>query len=363
MITTILIAHIYKPGSAATNRIWAYAKSYRELGQDVILVLGSRSEFIITEPQGVEIVSCVGKNVNRLMAKEIKSRYTPGMAIQIYGTPGLCWYLPKNKFPIFCEYTEVPFYGHKKTIVSIIKESLKLWLTKRTKGLFVISESLKDYYNRNGFQSVEIINMFVDPSRFIDNQKEDGRYIAYCGKISYFKDGVDSLIKAYKLFSQDYPDYKLKIIGGFETLETEAKLKELVKSLGLSNLVEFTGKVSPDCMPSLLCGATILALARPNNEQAKYGFPTKLGEYLSTGKPVVVTEVGELNHFLTDKHNCIFAKPDDHVDFYKSLKWTMENYQEALEIGKMGQKLTLSAFSSKVQCERAINFMNSVFEN
>jgi len=34
------------------------------------------------------------------------------------------------------------------------------------------------------------------------------------------------------------------------------------------------------------------------NEVAKYGFPIKLGEYLSTGKPIIVTSVGMFIFFL-----------------------------------------------------------------
>ena len=47
----------------------------------------------------------------------------------------------------------------------------------------------------------------------------------------------------------------------------------------------------------------MLVLARPDNIQAKGGFPTKLGEYLATGNPVVVTKVGEIPNYLIDGVN------------------------------------------------------------
>ena len=62
----------------------------------------------------------------------------------------------------------------------------------------------------------------------------------------------------------------------------------LVKELNLEEKVIFTGAVPYTDVPQLLIDAEILALDRPDNKQAKYGFPTKLGEYLMTGNPVVI---------------------------------------------------------------------------
>ena len=161
---------------------------------------------------------------------------------------------------------------------------------------------------REGIKNITVINMFVDSKRF-ENVRADAKekYIAYCGTISPFKDGVDCLIKAFANFASKHADYQLKIIGRFESADAEKTLIGLVESLNIAKSVEFTGMVKPNEMPQLLCGAKMLALARPDNEQARYGFPTKLGEYLATGKPVVVTRVGEIGDFLEDMVNCAKA--------------------------------------------------------
>ena len=60
-------------------------------------------------------------------------------------------------------------------------------------------------------------------------------------------------------------------------------------------------------MPKYLCNAKLLALARPDSIQAQGGFPTKLGEYLATGRPVVVTKVGEIPDYLEDGVNAFLS--------------------------------------------------------
>lgn len=367
-INKIIIVHLFQPGTAATNRIIAYAEGFSYQGIKVSLVLGNQSAYVppLLGNEKNLIVYMVqaphGYKLNQAMATQVKNLYKgSSIAILIYGTPALCWFLPKSKYNIFYECTEVPFYGRKKTLSSWVKEGIKVYLTRRATGMLVISKALVNYFKEQGIKNITVINMFVDSKRF-ENVKTDAKekYVAYCGTISPFKDGVDCLIKAFALFSSTHPDYKLKLIGRFESIDAEKTLKGLVDSLNVVNKVEFTGMVKPDEMPRLLCGAQILALARPDNEQARYGFPTKLGEYLATGKPVVVTRVGEIGDFLQDMTNCRMTEPGNPEDFAGCMAWVEDNYEDALRLGSAGKELTQSEFSSVEQSKKALEFFNRV---
>ena len=358
------------PGSAATSRILAYSLGFASQGIHVSLVLGNQIAydaptlgyednmriFMMQAPHGYKL--------SQAMANKVKNLYKDdSTAILIYGTPALCWFLPKGRYNIFYECTEVPFYGRKKTLASWVKEKIKVFLARRATGMLVISKALANYFKKQGIKNITVINMFVDSKRF-ENIKTDTKekYIAYCGTISPFKDGVDCLIKAFALFVSSHSDYKLKIIGKFESADAENTLMWLVESRNIANSVDFTGMVKPAEMPQLLCGAQMLALARPDNEQAKYGFPTKLGEYLATGKPVVVTQVGEIGNFLKDMVNCRMAEPENPEAFADCLSWVADHYEDALKIGETGRQLTLNEFSSTMQSKKALAFMNSFIQ-
>lgn len=366
MIDRIIIAHLYQPSTAATNRIIAYAKGFADAGLEVFLVLGCERKVELPQLYNVQVVEAVAPHHSGVageMASAIKQHYQSGNSIiLVYGTPVLCWYLPKSKYKIVYECTEVPFYGRKKSLISRVKEGIKIYLAKRATGMFVISHYLKHYFESKGIKNIAVVNMFVDAERF-DNVSQKGakeNYIGYCGTISPFKDGVDILLKAFSLFHRTHSDYSLMIIGRFESDESKHYLLSLVEQLNIKDWVVFTGIVEPERMPSLLGNAKVLALARPDNEQAKYGFPTKLGEYLATGKPVVVTYVGEIGCFLKDMINCRMARPGDEDDFAEKLEWIADNYEEALRIGAKGRILTETEFSSKIQCEKALSYMESL---
>lgn len=362
MISRLIISYSYKPNTAATNRVLALAKEFARHNVDVILILGLSKELELPNLENVQIVPCIASHHLLIykMCKLAKDFYIEGKSIiYSYGTSLHRLFLPKD-IKLICEFTEIPFYGRRKNIVNSIKEYVKLKLALKSTGIFVITQSLYDYYSNAGVKNIEIINMFVDTSRFNSQNiaSNSDKYIAYCGTISEFKDGVDCLIRAFSVFQKEYSDYKLKIIGKFESQTSERNLRSLVSQLELNSNVEFTGMVSSQLMPTILSSAKILALARPDNEQSKYGFPTKLGEYLATGVPVVVTNVGELNYFLKDKVNCIFSKPDNYLDFASKLMWVADNYSESCIIAQEGKRLTQNEFSVETQVNKALCFIN-----
>jgi len=275
----------------------------------------------------------------------------------------LMWCLThyKNEVKVFCEITEHPYVINTR---GNNKRNLKIQdhLLSRLEGLFVITEELRNYFIKEGLpaEKIHIINMFVDIDRFLNCKAENSvKYIAYCGTVSFYKDGVDTLIKAFSLFAESYPDYKLYIIGGFENASLEEQSYALVDSLGISEKVLFTGRVSPDKMPELLCNAVILSLARPDNIQSQNGFPTKLGEYLATGNPVVVSSVGEIPRFIKHFENGFLCEPGSANSVAEQFLWIASHLDDAYSIGAKGKELCFNEFSSAVQSQKALKIMTS----
>ena len=133
----------------------------------------------------------------------------------------------------------------------------------------------------------------------------------------------------------------------------------LVKELNLEEKVIFTGAVPYTDVPQLLIDAEILALDRPDNKQAKYGFPTKLGEYLMTGNPVVITHVGDIPLFLTDNETALIAAPDNEISFAEKLIWALENPAEAKDIGIQGRQLAMKCFNGTIEGNKIMQIIKN----
>ena len=169
------------------------------------------------------------------------------------------------------------------------------------------------------------------------------------------KDGVENLIEAFSYVEKKHPDFKLVMVGGTDSEKEFARIKDKVKALDLKNVI-FTGRVDRDSIPGILANAKMLCLARPSSLQSTGGFPTKLGEYLSTGHPVVVTAVGDIPSFL-DRTNSYIVEPDNNYTFGEAMNEILNDYEKASKIGMEGKQVALNNFNYKVQGERLHKFM------
>lgn len=367
----IILVHIINSyNMAATQRILSYARHFVGTGVDVSLVLaymqpfecpkfdvkGIQLEYVYERSHSSRILSKVA--LQKKIIHKIKELSSPKNCVVFsYGIHLYACILKIKKFKHIAEQTEIffktGFSGKARKIYGIFAAK------KLLDGLVVISESLRDYFIGIGVKNVIISNMFVDVRRFESALTTVAPLpiVCYCGLISASKDGVDILIRSFSIFRRKHQEYKLKLIGCFASQRDRELLNDIVTELDLKNFVTFTGAIAADKMPFELCGAKILALARPNNYQSRFGFPTKLGEYLASSRPVVVTRVGEIDRFLEDKVTCFFATPDSVEDFAEKLSWVADNYQKAEVVGTTGRILVDSVFSSVVQSNIVLEFL------
>lgn len=364
----IIVQHSYGLATPKTQRMLAAAKTYIQEGVDVVFIISSdvteptsigKIRFIQIEENKRKIFSCFQNFV-----KAIKSEYSVGSAILFDGAPLYSFLFRRSKYNVFAEITEIPYFGHTPSLLDKVLERIRFYGVKGFTGIQVISNSLKEYYTSKGIKNIEVVNMFVDASRFEAVTKQPcEKYIGYCGTLSLYKDGVDDLIRAFSIFSKSHPDYQLRLFGGFESEAVEEELRRITENLKVTDKVIFAGRVSSSEMPQLLKNAEILALARPNNKQAQYGFPTKLGEYLATGNPVVVTAVGDIPNFLKDNVNALLVGPCQPLLFANKLSWIADHTKNAKLIGACGYDLIKKDFSSDFQTKVSLDFLERFSSN
>lgn len=226
---------------------------------------------------------------------------------------------------------------------------------KYIEGFITCSSSLKDYYS--GFCRLScrflISPVIVDIDEF-HKPAEKNKKISYCGDWGNHKDGVDILIEAFSLFYKKHSDYRLELIGG-STSDVEEALMQLSVNLGVDSSIDFVGRIPHEEMADHLLTASVLALARPNNKQAQGGFPSKVAEYLATGRPVVLTCVGDLPLYLTDYVNCFMSAPDSPNAFAEKLCEAVES-PNSDDIANKGYELA-KTFNYNHQSKMIVDFI------
>lgn len=385
----IITTETFPNGLAATQRIKCYAKCLVALGDSCRVLCVNRCEDLSKPLGNTEVKGTIDgyeysylgrttliqkswkKQINRLhdtfrlvlmmlfvfssKDKAIVYSYNPLLLKLTVGCSRI------RGFKVFFELNEHPSVLHSLFKIKGEEKDDLVRIRRVLSGLdgvLCISPSLKNLLVKCGIpaQNVHLVNMLVDPSRFIGIKKQDSEpYIAYCGAADNNKDGVDKLIMAFSLISTKYPKLKLYIMG---PKNTDCENEQLAKSHGLLERIVFTGIVNSNLMPQMLVNAKVLALARPHSIQAEYGFPTKLGEYLLSGNPVVVTNVGDIGLFLKNGESAYLVEPDNVVEFAFQLDKALSTI-EANEIGLKGRIIAMTCFTVetvKNQLREALGF-------
>ncbi|WP_437396051.1 glycosyltransferase family 4 protein [Flagellimonas lutimaris] len=287
-------------------------------------------------------------------------RLKKGDLAYFYGSFELFWipFILKLKgIEIAFENNEFPRYlAHKKSLYFLFRYLFSIFSMKSGKYLVTCSKALKEFYtSKTGIEKVFIMPLILDSSIFKYPKVERANVITYCGFMGHNKDGVLDLIEAFSIVHKKYPKWKLKLVGNADK-STFKEMDDLITSLSLKEAITLTGKVPHIEVIKYLNESSVLVLARPNNKQAQGGFPSKVGEYLSTGRPIVVTRVGEIADYIIDNVNGFLVEPDAPERFAERLMFVIENYTTAQKVGEKGRELSKS-FESKNQVKKLIRFL------
>lgn len=379
----------FPEGNAATNRVYTFAKGFHENGIEVFVIC-FRNDYVETVEDTINeihyyhpfyqtrrsrsfikrrlfkfnkyfrtfrIIRSVNKN-HKILAINL---WTNRLLIQNYV------FLLSRVFRtiVIHEHSEHPLRAFQKNIIEKMWGECKSFIgTRLCDGIFCISQYLIDFYKN---RSVKEEKMILIPST-VDTERFTGvgvsplpyNYIAYCGNLTIGKDGVDILIDSFSRLAFERTDIDLVLIGKGDSEFEEAAIKRQTVQLNLANRVHFVGQLSRTDVPAYLVGAKVLVLARPTSIVADAGFPSKLTEYLSTGKPVLVTRVGDIPLYLKDRENAFLSDPDSAEAFAIELRYILNNYEFALEVGGNGKRLTETIFNYNYQAKRMLEFIGKL---
>lgn len=380
-------------GSAASSRVWAYAKALRENGASAAILclrplglrrLGEAEIPMCARYDGIEYYYSPGVTIrpglmSRQLYREIRGlvqgviwtlkrhREAPWDALLFFGSGAL----HELAFLAVARILRIPYIKEKNEFPVLDRVSLRsrivAWgheriMAKLFDGMLLITQALVEYYGPllSRRAQVLLVPILVDMARFAGVEEPVAgreRYVAYCGDPYGNKDGVPILIDAFGRIAVKHPDVKLYIIGDSHVSGVLERLRTVVKDKSLSDRVLFFGKVDAKEMPKYLCDAETLVLARPRSRQASYGFPTKLGEYLATGNPVVITDVGEITRYVHDGETGYVAQPDSIDAFAEKLDGALSDRERARTIGAAGRRLAQNTFDYRIHGSRIVDFI------
>lgn len=168
--------------------------------------------------------------------------------------------------------------------------------------------------------------------------------------------GLDTLIRAFQLIIEKYPEYRLHIYGN---VKNDHKLKELIDELGVTDKIDFMGETKN--LAEVIHNVRIFAL--PSRFE---GIPNALLEVMGSGVPTVSCDcVPGGPKLLTENGKAgVLSGVDNHIEFAEKICLLLENddlcnaiSQEALMVQTKFSSDQISRkwveyFNNFVNCER-----------
>jgi glycosyltransferase involved in cell wall biosynthesis len=230
-------------------------------------------------------------------------------------------------------------------------------------GCIAISTYLRSYCTerlRCG-ENVLLVPILVDVSEFEGDGDGDAPVpgaVMFCGSLDHGE--VRTLLQTFAMVARELPETTLWLVGGAKRAGTMPALRGEIEQLDLTGRVRFTGRVGRTELPTVLRSASVLVLPRSAGPHSLAGLPTKVAEYLATGRPVVVTTTGDIPRYLRDGHDAYLVPPDDVQAFADRLRYVLEHPDEAAHVGEMGKRTATSSFSPLTHGQRMREFIEEL---
>lgn len=165
--------------------------------------------------------------------------------------------------------------------------------------------------------------------------------VGYLGVIGK-QEGIPYLLEAARYIRNELhrDDICYGIVGGGTSLE---ELKTLAVSMGIDDIVTFTGRAPDDVMLDYLNTADICVNPDEYNPMNDKSTMNKVLEYMALGKPIVQFDLTEGKY--SAKEASVYANPNDAVDMGKKIVELLDNPQKRQEMSVYGRKRIIEELS------------------
>lgn len=373
-------------GSAAATRAVAFAHILNDLGYTPLLLgvnyKGETALHGTYEGVAYEVLNFVElkyRGVNRLIREHALRRelvnwleinccsdntaavllgVTRRETAWVYGT------IQRKGIPVLKDVTE--WYNRKHFsglhgMLHLIEDRMTMyhWNVK-CRNIIGISRLLQDYYGSHGCNTIRIPTI-LDTERFpasLECCSADGKVkILYAGSPEK-KDYIVNAAKAISLLNdEERKRLQLHFYGAEEKdFINLGMTDDEIKSI--SSCFFCHGRVPHDEVKQKLQSADFTILLRPNLRYANAGFPTKVGESMAMGVPVIANLTSDIGLFLHDGVEglvCENETPEACADaFRRALRLTRE---EKLSMRRAARSQAEQSFDYRQYCDKMKNFI------
>lgn len=227
--------------------------------------------------------------------------------------------------------------------LSTIRKYIAKYVLRKTDLITCDAEHMKETLKRFGVapEKISLVYFGIDTKKFSPRKKREdlkvkvGIYgspaVISLRNLEPLYD-VESLIKSVPLVLKEIPESKFVIVGrGSE----EKRLRDLAKSLGVSDSVKFTGFIPNDEIPQYLTTMDVYV----STSLSDAGIAASTAEAMACGLPVIVTDVADNKKWVEDGVNGFVVPIKDPKYLAEKIIYLLLNENLRKKFGKINRKI------------------------
>lgn len=288
------------------------------------------------------------------------------------------WWLARwKRIPFILEVRDL--WPESLSAVGIGKNSAILYRTlshvasflyRHSDLIVVVSPAFADYLVDHWHvprQKISVIENGVDTQLFvpqsgIEQRTElgaDGKFVvSYIGTIG-MAHGLETIITAAARLQKTNPEVVFLILG--EGAEKE-RIAALAREQGLTN-VRFVHQRRREQIPAYIAASDVCLVPLKKTELFKTVIPTKMLEFMSCARPVILGVEGQAKEILEDARAGIAIEPENPNSLVDAIRYLAENREVGRTLGQNGRGCIVRNFSRRQTAEKYICVLEKLLQS
>jgi glycosyltransferase involved in cell wall biosynthesis len=229
-------------------------------------------------------------------------------------------------------------------------------------GLTVITSGLEEIYRARGCRRIMVLPGIEEwpEAAPLAPTRRSGFRLTYVGALQG-RDAPEMLLAAFKILKEEGRDVTLEVAGHYLGTERGRRfIEEWSNEPTLAESVRFLGSLGDAALRAQLESSDGLILTRRRADTEILSFPTRLVEFLKVGRPVLVSDVGDVSRYLKDGEDGVLLDAVDPRRVARQIGAVMDSPDRGAGIGRQGRQAGARAFDRRVHAGRLLEFASEL---
>ena len=186
----------------------------------------------------------------------------------------------------------------------------------------------------------------------------EGKFVvSYIGTMG-MAHGLETIIAVAAQFQNTHPEIVFLMLG--EGAEKE-RIVELARERGLTNL-RFIDQQPREKIPAYICASDVCLVLLKKTELFKTVIPTKMLEFMSCARPVILGVDGQARAILEEARAGLVIEPESPIALANAIRYLAANQAVGRQLGENGREYILRKFSRHHTAERYIDVLEDLLQ-